>query len=358
MTAQTIHPAEMETTAPTPRAPKPSAPARREMMLAEVSKHHLASIVEVAATVQFGLGCWALAPVPGAASNSAGTADPDDRPLLTGTAAIGSGADYCYRRIAMEVLLAVLERWPGAGSQGAEAELHAVVRVVACRRLLLELRRQVTELGLAEAVFIAEVPCSSDGRLETAVLAELSAGGGVVDVVTDASKGKRSTVGLGWIVATGEGSSFRTGAGTAVCSSVLHAELKAMRKGIQLALSLHPALRRGTGTLRLFSDSRDSLALVRRGLAGALPAGGSGVIHGEVVRICALLAGASAELCWVKGHAGDPLNEVADRLAVVARRSWEAGLDAAQAAALRSSIERDAPAAVQQHSRCHFRLAA
>ena len=338
--------------------PKPSAPAWRGVLLTEVRKHHLASIVEVAATVQFGLGSWALAPVRGAVAASAGTADPDDRPLVTGTAAIGPGADHCYRRIAMEVLLAVLEQRPGAGPHGAEGELRAVVRVVACRRLLLELRRQVSELALEEAIIIAEVPCSSDGRLETAVLAGLSAGGAVVDVVTDASKGRGTTVGLGWVVATGGGGSYRTGAGTAVCSSVLHAELKAMRKGIQLALSLHPALRLGTGTLRLFSDSRDGLALVRGGLAGAHPAGGYGVIHGEVDRICALLSGASVELCWVKGHAGDPLNEVADRLAVVARRSHEAGLDTAQAAALRSSIERDTPAAVQRHSRCHFRLAA
>lgn len=353
MTAHTISPAPMRTT-----VPKPSAPMRRGVMLAEVRKHHLASIVEVAATVQFGLGCWALARVGGAAAASAGTAGPEDPPLVTGTAATGPGADRCYRRIAMEVLLALLERRPGTGPHGAEAELRVVVRVVACRRLLLELRRQVSELGLEEAIVIAEVPCSSDGRTEAAVLAGLSAGGGVVDVVTDASKGRGATVGLGWVVATGEGTSYRTGAGTAVCSSVLHAELKAMRKGIQLALSLHPALRGGLGTLRLFSDSRGGLELVRRGLAGALPAGGSGGVRGEVGRICALLSGASAELCWVKGHAGDPLNEVADRLAVVARRSREAGLDAAQAAALRSSIERDAPAAVQQHSRCHFRLAA
>ena len=347
--------AQQETKLP---VPKPSAPARRAVMLDEVRQRYSADIIEVAGTIQLGLASWALAPVREAAVARSEEGRPTVPPALTGTAAAGPNIDYGYRRIAMEVLVTVLEQQRGLGPGGAEAERIVVLRVVACRRLLLELRRQVTELGLEGAILVGEVPVSQGGRLEEAVLAGLSSGGGVVDIVSDASKGRGSTVGLGWIVATGEGGSFRTGAGTAVCSSVLHAELKAMRKGIQLALSLHPALRRGTGTLRLFSDSRDSLALVRRGLAGALPAGGSRVIHGEVVRICALLAGASAELCWVKGHAGDPLNEVADRLAVVARRSWEAGLDAAQAAALRSSIERDAPAAVQQHSRCHFRLAA
>ncbi len=65
MTAQTI----------SPTVPKPSAPTQRGVMLAEVRKHHLASVVEVAAAVQFGLGCWALAPVRGTAAASAGTAD-------------------------------------------------------------------------------------------------------------------------------------------------------------------------------------------------------------------------------------------------------------------------------------------
>ncbi|MDQ1623859.1 MAG: hypothetical protein QOH19_2277 [Actinomycetota bacterium] len=48
----------------------------------------------------------------------------------------------------------------------------------------------------------------------------------------------------------------------------------------------------------------------------------------------------------------------ADRLAVLARRSREAGLDGAQKAALRSRVDQDAAAAVQEHTRWHFRLAA
>lgn len=348
MAAQTI----------SPSAPKPTAPADRGVMLADVRRDHLASIVEVAATVQFGLGRWAMAPVPRSDDASPEAAAAEICRVETGTAVMGPGADYCYRRIAMEVLLSVLERRPGRGRNGAESELPIVVRVVACRRLLVELRRQVAELRLEETILVGEVPLSHNGRLELALLAGLSASGGVVDVVSDASKGRGSVVGLGWVVTTGDGSTFRTGAGTAVSTSVLHAELSAMRKGIQLAVSLHPALRLGFGTLRLFSDSRAGLALLRRGVAGDFPAHSSGLIRGEVVRICDLISEVSAELRWVKGHSGDPLNELADRLAVVARRSKEAGLDAAQKAALRSAIDHDAPEAVREHSCCHFRLAA
>lgn len=347
--------AQQETKLP---VPKPSAPARRAVMLDEVRQRHSASIIEVAGTIQLGLASWSLAPVREAAAARSEEGRPAVPPALTGTAAAGPNIDYGYRRIAMEVLVAVLEQQRGLGPGGAEAERIVVLRVVACRRLLLELRRQVTELGLEGAILVGEVPVSQGGRLEEALLAGLSTGGGVVDIVSDASKGRGSTVGLGWVVAAGEGGSFRTGTGTSACSNILHAELKAMRKGIRLALSLHPVLRRGIGTLRVFSDSRDGLALLRRGLAGDIAPGTLAVIQGEVLRICALLEGASAELCWVKGHAGDPLNELADRLAVSARRCHEAGLDAVQKAALRASIERDAPAAVKLHAQCHFRLAA
>lgn len=339
-------------------APKPSAPARRAVMLDEVRQRHPADIIEVAGTIQLGLACWALAPVREAAVGRFEEGRPAVPPVLTGSAAAGPDIDYGYRRIALEVLLTVLEQQGGSGPGGAEAERIVVLRVVACRRLLLELRRQVAELGLEGAILVGEVPVSRGGRLEEAVLTGLSGGGGVVDIFSDASKGRGNTAGVGWVVAAGEGGSFRTGTGTSACSNILHAELKAMRKGIRLALSLHPVLRRGIGTLRIFSDSRDGLALLRRGLAGDGARGTLAVIQGEVLRTCALLAGASAELCWVKGHAGDPLNELADRLAVSARRSHEAGLDAVQKAALRASIERDAPAAVKLHGRCHFRLAA
>jgi ribonuclease HI len=260
----------------------------------------------------------------------------------------------------MEVLLAVLDQAAGlrGGPDSADAGPPLIIRVVASRRLLVELRRQVAELGLADTLFVGEVPVSREGRLERLLMAAFSSAGGVVDVVSDASKGRGQTAGLGWVVTAGGGNAFRTGSGTAECASVLHAELVAMRKGIRLALSLNPALARGIGRLRLFSDSRTGLDLLRQAMGGGLPDGVAGQVHAELMRLCALVAATSVGLHWVKGHAGDPLNELADRLAVLARRSREAGLDPAQKAALRLRLDQDAAAAVEEHTRCHFHLAA
>jgi ribonuclease HI len=342
-------------------AAKPSAPPCRSVMLDQVRNHNRALILEVAATVQFGRGYWALAPAAGTQETSLLETDVSAFPVVRGTAVIGSSAEYCYRRMAMGVLLAVLERDAGSfrDRELLGAGVPLVIRVVACRRLLGELRSQVSELGLGEEIFVGEVSVSGEGRLEQALLAGFSSAAGVVDVASDASKGRGPTVGLGWVVTSGEGSSFRTGSGTSTsCANILHGELVAVRRGVQLALSLHPALRRGIGTLRVFSDSRTGLALLRRGLDGSVPAELPGLIRGELVRLCSLLSGTSAELHWIKGHAGDPLNELADRLAVLARRSSEAGLGGAQKAALRSLVDQDAAAAVQEHTRWHFHLAA
>jgi hypothetical protein len=206
-------------------------------MLDQVRNHHRARVVEVAATVQFGRGHWVLTPAAGTPEPSFPEAADAKFPVLRGTAALGAGADSCYGQMAMAVLLAVLER--GADSfrdrelLGAGAPL--IIRVVACRRLLVKLRGEVSELGLGEEVFVGEVPVSSRGRLEPALAAEVSSAAGVVDVATDALKGR----------------------------------------------------------------------------------GPPGLIRGELVRLRSLLSEASAELHWIKGHAGDPLTELADRLAVL-----------------------------------------
>lgn len=322
-------------------APKPAPPRSRSPKLIEVCQSRLDVVVEAAATVQFGRGRWVLDLAP-------------DRPavdVVKGDAGPAADLDQCYRRMVMEMLVAVLERLQGTGS-------GAVVRVVSSRRLLAELQRQIAGLDLGETVRVAEVRSSSEGLLEYELAQALSATPGVVDVVSDASKGRGPLLGLGWVVATAGGSSVRTGATTQPRGSILQGELAALRRGVHLAVTLHPALRDGVGKLRLFSDSRAGLELLRNARAGRFPASLPGSIHEELQRICMLLAKSTAELHWVKGHSGDPLNEIADRLAVVSRRSSEAGLDAAQKFALRSRIQEDAALALREHSRCHFHLAA
>ena len=45
---------------------------------------------------------------------------------------------------------------------------------------------------------------------------------------------------------------------------------------------------------------------------------------------------------WVRGHNGHPLNELADRLAVLARRNREMGVDELTNARMIASIRQDA----------------
>ncbi|MFD4369390.1 RNase H family protein [Rhodococcus sp. NPDC058521] len=40
------------------------------------------------------------------------------------------------------------------------------------------------------------------------------------------------------------------------------------------------------------------------------------------------LHGRQVRISWVRGHSGHPLNQIADRLALSARRTFEAGLPA------------------------------
>jgi ribonuclease HI len=114
------------------------------------------------------------------------------------------------------------------------------------------------------------------------------------------------------------------------------AELKAVAQ----ACAAVPAGR----PLVVLTDSRVAVEMVRRLAAGVAPELVATLVPRRYLTITLkLLAGVQRRLDagpltvqWVKGHAGHPLQETADRLAVLGRRRYQAGLD--DAAALTRAI--------------------
>ena len=105
------------------------------------------------------------------------------------------------------------------------------------------------------------------------------------------------------------------------------AELKAVAQ----ACAAVPAGR----PLVVLTDSRVAVEMVRRLAAGVAPELVATLVPRRYLTITLkLLAGVQRRLDagpltvqWVKGHAGHPLQETADRLAVLGRRRYQAGLD-------------------------------
>lgn len=145
-----------------------------------------------------------------------------------------------------------------------------------------------------------------------------------VTLSTDASRGHTSRyVGTGWVIDFGAGSSPVVGARADVAGSILAAELKAMLHGLRAAHRAlpHEDLRRCRFILR--SDSQLALRMITE--PGWAPPQASSQARGLVLQVRDLAGVCDVDFQWVKSHAGDPGNETADRLAVLARRTVEWG---------------------------------
>lgn len=161
----------------------------------------------------------------------------------------------------------------------------------------------------------------------------------------DASRGKgRNVNGCGWVMTYRTGADPVVGAYTKVADHgrIRAGELAAIRRGLQQAVHLHPILRSGVGDVTVLSDSQNALDLIQRFAAGEDCSAEDSEALKECGRITGLTRGMKVNFQWVRGHAGHPLNELADRLAKLARRNHELGVDELTHRAMLNAVREDA----------------
>lgn len=152
-------------------------------------------------------------------------------------------------------------------------------------------------------------------------------------VSTDASIASGGQVaGLGWVISSADGAVLSCGQKTSDVNrngDILTGELLAIRCGIQSVISRHPVPAHGQGTVLIQSDSRAALHLLQTLGAGRHPAACST----DQIKLARKILDETGHIPvvfrWVKGHQGNEANEAADRLAMLARRNREFGVEAA-----------------------------
>lgn len=161
----------------------------------------------------------------------------------------------------------------------------------------------------------------------------------IMEIYTDGSLGKGTNAGLGWVFVTEDGpmvgfTHHRVGTAQA---NIQHVELQAIKAAIKNAL--HTGLPMDYAAL--YTDSLDAIELIRAELLGhgrGRPRE-SAAANRELTRWIAREVRIShLHLRHVRGHNGSPGNEAADRLAVMARRNREYGLDRAHGHGMAAAI--------------------
>lgn len=152
-------------------------------------------------------------------------------------------------------------------------------------------------------------------------------------VSTDASIASRGRLaGLGWVVSTVGGRIVASGHESLDVTrpgDITLAELAAIRCGLEAAVAAGtPSKKQGTVTFR--SDSQPALHLIEqvRASNGNTTGIGTRAHRAEAAAIVEASAKLRTRFEWVKGHQGDRLNEAADRLAKLSRRTAEFGVPA------------------------------
>lgn len=147
-------------------------------------------------------------------------------------------------------------------------------------------------------------------------------------VATDASRARRSR--RAGIAAVTQDARFVTR--VADTSDILHAELEAIALGAGHFRAVRPVV--------VVSDSQNAVRLVNEYMStGTCPEVRNTRISRVLKRIHLIASERDVEVRWVRGHSGDPLNEAADRLAVLTRRSH--GVDQAATQQVAERIVKD-----------------
>lgn len=143
-------------------------------------------------------------------------------------------------------------------------------------------------------------------------------------LATDASWSDRSqNVGLGWVslptsMTAATRCRMRLGHTKAAYAN---AEIEAILRGLQDVATAFPSLTRGIGAVDVLTDSETAIAVMRRLMRGQ---DAPQLRSSLKLSLRQVIEGMRVRFTKVKAHTGHPLNEVADSLAVSARRCADA----------------------------------
>ncbi|MFL4472827.1 ribonuclease HI [Paeniglutamicibacter sp. MACA_103] len=148
-------------------------------------------------------------------------------------------------------------------------------------------------------------------------------------ITTDASRSWHSPLmGHGWILDYGRGSAPVINAFAATGKEILQGELNSIYYALLDATRYREELFAGKVSFRIRSDSLMAIDLLNNPTSHARVR--STEARSIVHKIHELLARSEVSYDWVKAHAGDPMNELADRLALVARRCSAANISSVE----------------------------
>lgn len=144
-------------------------------------------------------------------------------------------------------------------------------------------------------------------------------------ITTDASRSWHSPLmGHGWILDYGRGSAPMINAYAATGKEILQGELNSIHYALLDASRYREDLFAGRVRFHIRSDSLMAIDLLNNPASHARSR--SQAARSIVHKIHELLSRSEARYSWVKAHSGDPMNELADRLALVARRCYAADI--------------------------------
>lgn len=220
----------------------------------------------------------------------------------------------------------------GATPTGLAAEIEEAVRRMDPAGMPVFVVTEKTSSPLEEGTSLPVSELSPAPDVSTAVWAAVDTAeeeliSGMVLTCDASLRRGRSGAGCGWILTYPVSLPPRVGAVVRTLPEITAAETAAIRLGLMATVHRHTKLRLGIGSIIIRSDSQEALALIQRIQADPYAGPWTGAAVSEARAVIELLDGVSHRFEWVRGHNGDTRNEFADRLAVMARRHYEAGID-------------------------------